>query len=238
MRETKEKHNATGRDYVRAIREVMRRAGANSVGLDPENCRVDPKDIPFIDWGFCRHDRLDTVWLPEALDVEGNGPRPGIGLSGTRDDIQPGVFTGEEACEDFEAIFRAVYTELADSVGSKDSPEKWMEKFLRPKWDFIYDEERYTPDGKLFWAGLLTNGEDYLFWKTDPTENSDDPTLCHIYNSILMTDDSVEMEYLWCSENDERVVNCLNSLDDPKDFCGDDSPLLGIVFVEDEEEGN
>ncbi len=121
------------------------------------------------------------------------------------------------ACEEIESMARIL------SYANEGVEKK--------KWDFIYDEERYTPDGRLFWAGLLTNGEDYLYWKTDPTEYSDEPTTCHIYNSILMTDDSEEVAYIWTAENDELVVNCLNNLEDPMRFSGDDSALLELEFL-------
>lgn len=110
----------------------------------------------------------------------------------------------------------------------RDLVKAWRAKHDIREWDFIRDEERYTPDGRLFWAGLLTNGKDYLYWRTDPTEHNGDETFCHIYNSILMDDDSEECCYPWSAENDELVVNGLNS--DPENYSGDDSALRQIEF--------
>ena len=126
-------------------------------------------------------------------------------------------------------IFKTIRKDELDELGCMLSAAE--PRPVGPKWDFVADEERYTDDGRLFWTGLLTNGENFLYWQTAPTENSDEPTECCIYNSILMTDDTVEVCYPWAAVNDEMVVNCLNSLDDPNNYCGDDSALLQLEFV-------
>ena len=99
------------------------------------------------------------------------------------------------------------------------------------RWDFVQDEERYLPNGQFFWTGVLTDGIRFLYWKTDPMDRSFERTFCHIYNSILMTEDQEEIYFPWTSENSNIVTDCLNSLENPDDFCGDGGALEQLEFL-------
>ncbi len=46
-----------------------------------------------------------------------------------------------------------------------------------------------------------------------------------------MDDDSEECSYLWTAENDGILLDCLNGLDNPDDFCGEGSPIRTLVFL-------
>lgn len=95
------------------------------------------------------------------------------------------------------------------------------------KWDFKYEEEVFDHWGYNC-AGVLTNGEDFLFFHIVPDE-PDGKLYCHIYNSIWMMDESEECCYLWTAENDELVTEALNNCKD-SNFCGDDSIFHQIEF--------
>lgn len=215
----------TGRDYVAAIRKLLRINGMESIHFDPATYDDPDRDLPFIDWGCCRHDRLDTVWLPK--DSEGGY---GIGLTGTRDDIQPGVFYGDEKEEDFEAIFRAVYDEIFDMTDIGMPCGRWLKEFLDHRWQFVYDEEDGR-DGAFF--GVISDGSRFLFFRTVPLEG---PDLIRVFHSIRMEEDSLVCEYPRTVRNDGLLIGCLNDLDDPEDYCGDDSPV-GFIRFEDGSEG-
>ena len=95
------------------------------------------------------------------------------------------------------------------------------------KWDFRHEEEVYDDWGTNL-AGVITNGEDFLFYHFVPKEKDGD-IFCHIYNSIWMDDSTEECCYLWTSENDEILINALNNAE-KGDYCGDDSILHQIEF--------
>ena len=56
------------------------------------------------------------------------------------------------------------------------------------KWDFTYDEEVFDHWGQNI-AGIITNGENYLFYHVRPHEDGG-KEYCHVYSSIWMMDGS------------------------------------------------
>ena len=103
------------------------------------------------------------------------------------------------------------------------------------KWDFVYDEEVFDDWGQNI-IGLLSNGEDYLFYHVYPHKEGGE-AYCHIYNSIIMDDSMEECCYLWTSENDEILVNALNEAKSIIDITGDDGLLHQLEFKRHETEG-
>ena len=104
----------------------------------------------------------------------------------------------------------------------------------KKKWDFAYDEEVFDDWGNNI-AGLITNGEDYLFYHVYPHEKGGKEYL-HIYNSIWMSDDTEECCYLWTAENDEILINALNEAKSIVDITGDDGLLHQIEFSQKEDD--
>lgn len=99
---------------------------------------------------------------------------------------------------------------------------------MKNKWDFTYDEEVFDDWGQNI-GGLITNGDDYLFYHVYPHKNGGEP-YCHIYNSIWMSDDTEECCYPWTSENDEILINALNNAESIIGITGDDGLLHQIEF--------
>ena len=104
------------------------------------------------------------------------------------------------------------------------------------KWDFVYDEECFDDCGRNF-CGVLSNGKNYLFWHAYVREEGGDE-ICSVYDSLwaLVEGENKMCEYKWTAENDSILLDCLNNLDDPKDFCGENSPLRRIKFNDNESE--
>ena len=94
------------------------------------------------------------------------------------------------------------------------------------RWRFAYDEENGR-DGTF--RGVVTDGERFLFFRTweDPDTGAE---MRGIYNSILMGDDTEECRYEADPENDSLLLDCLDSLEDPRDYCGDGSPIQTLEF--------
>lgn len=94
------------------------------------------------------------------------------------------------------------------------------------RWRFAYDEENGR-DGTF--RGVVTDGERFLFFRTreDPDTGA---VMRGIYNSILMGDDTEECCYEAEPENDSLLLKCLDSLEDPRDYCGDGSPIQTLEF--------
>lgn len=97
------------------------------------------------------------------------------------------------------------------------------------RWDFVYEEEHFDINGYCC-AGILTNGKNYLFFTVSCDEPSAAET-CRIYSSISFCQESLECQYIWTAENDELLLECLNSLEYGKSFLGKDSPLRAIHFI-------
>ena len=100
----------------------------------------------------------------------------------------------------------------------------------KPLWGFQYDEEYPDTAGRNF-AGLLTNDEDYLFWHAFADE---DGTVekCHIFSSLkdLYENENEICSYPWTAENDSLVLDTLNNLRNPQEYCGEGCPLATLEF--------
>lgn len=102
---------------------------------------------------------------------------------------------------------------------------KWK---VRPSWDFRYEEEFPDTAGPNM-AGVISNGDNYLFYHAYADEDGD-PVICHIYSSFNMTEDTQVCSYPWTAENDSILLDALNNLEDPDDYCGEGSPLTTLRF--------
>ena len=99
---------------------------------------------------------------------------------------------------------------------------------MKNKWEFTYDEEVFDHWGQNI-AGIITNGENYLFYHVHPHEDGGNE-YCHVYNSIWMMDESEECCYLWTAENDEILLDALNNAKSIIDIIGDDGLLHKLEF--------
>lgn len=116
-----------------------------------------------------------------------------------------------------------------DGMGSPVLVETYEVRTTDLSWDFRADEENNHPHGPWLVAGVLTDGERFLYWKV--TQDDAGREWCSIHNSIAMDDDTEECCYPWTSENDSLVKAALDSLFEADErWCGEDSVLLGIDF--------
>lgn len=110
-----------------------------------------------------------------------------------------------------------------------------MMTMQKNKWDFVYDEQFEDPWGCNS-AGILSDGDRFLFWHAFPVNEIDRVETCRIYDSFwrMYNDDDPECEYPWTAENDSLLVACLNNLEDPNNYRGENSPIRILKFNEEE----
>lgn len=125
-------------------------------------------------------------------------------------------------------------------IGTKDTSflsseyrREFIIKEAKPEWEFCYDEEYPDTAGRNF-LGLLSNGENFLFWHAFAHEEGQTET-CHIYDSITMRHDNEICSYPCAAENDTILLNALNNLEDPNNFCGEGSPIRTLKFKAEQE---
>lgn len=76
-----------------------------------------------------------------------------------------------------------------------------------PRWDFVLDDTAECPVWK-HQVGMLTNGRRYIFYRVNENE------VCSFYFRLEdLVSGYPDMECPWCSENDERLIDILNSED-------------------------
>lgn len=126
-------------------------------------------------------------------------------------------------------------------IGTKDThflSSEYRREFIikeaEPEWEFHYDEEYPDTAGRNF-LGLLSNDENFLFWHAFADEEGQTET-CHIYDSLAMQPENEICSYPWTAENDSVLLNALNNLKDPKDFCGESSPIRTLKFKAEQED--
>lgn len=103
-------------------------------------------------------------------------------------------------------------------------------KVVENKWKFIYDEEVLDSWGRNF-LGVISNGKDTLFYHIVPESNGG-TEICHVFSSLqcLLSGDEPEVSYPWTSDNDDKLLEALNSLRDSSRLCGENSILGEIDF--------
>lgn len=103
-------------------------------------------------------------------------------------------------------------------------------KEIDNKWKFIYDEEIYDSWG-LNSVGVISNGKSVLFYRTISSSNGG-TEICSIYSSMqcLISGEEAEVSYPWTSDNDDKLLEALNSLHDSSRLCGENSILGEIDF--------
>lgn len=101
------------------------------------------------------------------------------------------------------------------------------------RWDFVYDEEQSVHEG-VRPMGVISNGRNFLFFEVQATEGEDEADICHVYDSISMNPESEVCSYPWTADNDSALLNALDNLADPRDFCGENCPLRTLEFPDKE----
>ncbi len=101
------------------------------------------------------------------------------------------------------------------------------------KWSFAYDESLEPDVWGCNEAGVLTDGVHFLFYHALKRNVNDAIETCYIYDSLtdLFECDNEVCHYPWTSENDEVLLNALNNLDNPEDYCGAGSPIEVLEFI-------
>lgn len=99
---------------------------------------------------------------------------------------------------------------------------------LQTGWRFIGEEEVGDPDTPVAFLGVLTNGEDTLYYQV--TALPDGSYECTLFNSITFEDGSEEVTYPWTADNDQRVVDALDAVTDRRLIAGEESVLRDIKF--------
>ncbi len=97
------------------------------------------------------------------------------------------------------------------------------------KWDFLYDEEIF--DDAPNFMGIITNGKDVLFYHSYYPEGTHSNTAtCEIYSSFtaMFIGGEAVVRFPWSAENDEKLINFLNSLPEDADVISDESVLLNF----------
>lgn len=108
-----------------------------------------------------------------------------------------------------------------------------MNKKKKPKWKIVYDEENCDSAGRNF-TGIISNGTDFLFFHAFKHNDDDQVETCTIYNTIRgifeQNEDDEECHYPWTAENDERMLNALNSMTDGQSSCGENGVLHSVEW--------
>lgn len=112
----------------------------------------------------------------------------------------------------------------SDLAPEPPAPENW--RFIH-KWG-------YSDSAGVNQWGIISNGENHLFFHTFKVNETDLIETCIIFYSMLMTEDTEECRYPWTAENDEILLDALNKADrDPfvrGSFCGEESALRNLHF--------
>ena len=115
----------------------------------------------------------------------------------------------------------------------KEAAEKAAREFSashadKPQWRIIYDEE--DPVDERF-HGVISDGRPFhsLFFRAESDVPGELET-CHVFNSILMTEDTEECSFPWTDENFGILFDCLNSLSGPEEYSGEGSPIRTLPF--------
>lgn len=102
----------------------------------------------------------------------------------------------------------------------------------RPSWDFCYEKDFPDTAGPNM-AGIITDGHGWLFYHAYANEENED-VICHIHSSLNMTEDTEECSFLWTPKNESILLDALNNLENPNDYCGEGSPIRMLKFMETE----
>ena len=95
---------------------------------------------------------------------------------------------------------------------------------MKKKWEFKYDEEIFDTLGSNF-VGVITDGDHSLFFHALPEPGLENE-ICHIFSSItdLFCHENQELSYPWTKENDDLLLEALNSLEEGSDrYYGENS---------------
>lgn len=169
---------------------------------------------------YCESDSKENlqetiITLRDFIKVAGLGPDfpKGTPKIGKRENDETVLYLGESLTStEYWRSFRIVDT--------------------KPQWDFAFEEEFPDTAGKNF-MGVLTDGHHFLFWHAYASEEGQ-PERCHIFDSLNMDEEVEICSYLWTANNDSILLEALNNLEDPADFCGEGSPIRTLKFKETE----
>ena len=79
-------------------------------------------------------------------------------------------------------------------------------------------------------CGVLTNGDDFLFFHILPEERNKTEKL-YVFSSLfcMMMHDDEELCCEWTKENEQKILDALNSLEEgSEDYCGE---LAAYKFI-------
>ena len=101
------------------------------------------------------------------------------------------------------------------------------------KWDFVFEEEHFDVNGYCC-AGIISDGKRFLFFTVGCDESGALET-CRVYSSITFCQESLECQYAWFAENDEILIDSLNSLKEGEPYHGKSSPIRKLTFIPSQE---
>lgn len=202
-----------GVSYVRAIRALMQEKEVAAITFSrcdyPSSATKD--QLP---WCKALDRFVEIVSMPWDTDE-------GIVLAVCNSDgsMEQPVFTGVED-EDFALLYQNAYRKLRD-VPDPDA-ETWLSRYLHP----VYSDWRVTgestaerPDILNEWVGVLTNGEDMLFYRVD--REHEFRNKCRIFTDLgafLLGEPYDTISYPWIAENNSLFLRCLNETKPGEDF--------------------
>jgi len=106
--------------------------------------------------------------------------------------------------------------------------ETYSVRTIQTGWRFIGEEEVGDEASPILFLGVLTNGEDCLYYRVEKDHEGRD--ICTIHNSLTFEDGSEEVSYPWTADNDQKVIDALDAVTDRRLIAGEESVLRDIQF--------
>ena len=120
-----------------------------------------------------------------------------------------------------------------DDISSPVLTDTYSVRTVETGWRFIAEEEIGDEASPILFLGVLTNGEDCLYYRVEKDHEGRD--ICTIHSSLTFEDGSEEVSYLWTADNDQKVIDALDAVTDRRLIAGEDSVLHDIAFDDDDE---
>ena len=120
-----------------------------------------------------------------------------------------------------------------NGVNSPVLTDTYSVRTVETGWRFIGEEEVGDEASPILFLGVLTDGDDCLYYRVEKDRDGRD--ICTIHNSLTFEDGSEEVSYLWTAENDQKVIDALDAVTDRRLIAGEESVLRDIAFDDDDE---